>query len=63
MKVHRQLDHISHKRNKSRKQRMTEIRKEAEENRDNAYIKKHGRPVEKDYRTQVDYISKYFEMS
>ena len=63
MKTHRQLDHNSHKRDKYKQQRIAEIRKHAEEKRDIAYVKRHGRPVEKDYITQTDYISKYFEMN
>jgi hypothetical protein len=38
-KSHRQLDHISHKRNNQRTRNMESIRKQAETNRDIAFCK------------------------
>ena len=57
---HRQLDYISHKRNKRRSRDIEAIRKQAETNRDNAFYKKHGK--EKNTMTQNDYLNKYFVM-
>lgn len=59
-KSHRQLDHISHKRNNQRTRNMESIRKQAEANRDIAFCKKHGK--EKKSLSQIDYLHKYFVM-
>ena len=57
---HRQLDHISHKRNKRRNRNIESIRENAKTNRDITFYKKHGK--EKNTMSQIDYLNKYFIM-
>ena len=39
---------------------MQQLREEAEQRRELAYIKKYGKITEKECKTQHDYINKYF---
>ena len=57
---HRQLDHISHIRNKRRIRNIESIRENAKTNRDITFYKKHGK--EKNTMSQIDYLNKYFIM-